>query len=121
VGRASRGGSAGGGPRACLVIDNLLVRIHSTIVMIRWTGLAPWGFEWPFPGNLTSTFLTGCRSLVGPRTTAATTASTQKAHNLIVPPGAGISWGVRLAGAALVAGLALVLVRYDALCPRMRP
>ena len=30
-------------------IDNLLVRIHFIIVMIRWTGLAPWGFEFPFP------------------------------------------------------------------------
>jgi len=25
--------------------DNLLVRIHFIIVMIRWTGLAPWEFE----------------------------------------------------------------------------
>jgi len=25
-------------------IDNLLVRIHFIIVMIRWTGLAPWEF-----------------------------------------------------------------------------
>ena len=38
-------------------IDNLLVRIHFIIVMIRWTGLAPWGFEFPFPGSLSSTFL----------------------------------------------------------------
>jgi len=38
-------------------IDNLLVRIHFIIVMIRWTGLAPWKFEFPFPGSLTSTFL----------------------------------------------------------------
>ena len=38
-------------------IDNLLVRIHFIIVMIRWTGLAPWEFELPFPGSLTSTFL----------------------------------------------------------------
>ena len=38
-------------------IDNLLVRIHSIIVMIRWTGLAPWEFEFPFPGRLASTFL----------------------------------------------------------------
>ena len=38
-------------------IDNLLVRIHFIIVMIRWTGLAPWEFESPFPGSLTSTFL----------------------------------------------------------------
>jgi len=32
-------------------IDNLLVRIHCIIVMIRWTGLAPWEFEFPFPGS----------------------------------------------------------------------
>jgi len=38
-------------------IDNLLVRIHLITVMIRWTGLAPWEFEFPFPGSLTSTFL----------------------------------------------------------------
>ena len=31
-------------------IDNLLVRIHFIIKMIRWTGLAPWEFEFPFPG-----------------------------------------------------------------------
>ena len=30
-----------------LFIDNLLVRIHFIIVMIRWTGLAPWEFEFP--------------------------------------------------------------------------
>ena len=38
-------------------IDNLLVRIHFIIVVNRWTGLAPWEFEFPFPGSLTSTFL----------------------------------------------------------------
>ena len=27
-----------------------LVRIHFIIMMIRWTGLAPWEFEFPFPG-----------------------------------------------------------------------
>jgi len=32
-----------------IFIDNLLVRIHFIIVMIRWTGLAPWEFEFPFP------------------------------------------------------------------------
>ena len=36
---------------------NLLVRIHFIIVMIRWTGLAPWEFELPVPDSLTSTFL----------------------------------------------------------------
>ena len=35
----------------------VLVRIHCIIVMIRWTGLAPWEFEFPFPGSLISTFL----------------------------------------------------------------
>jgi len=34
-----------------------LVRIHFIIVMIRWIGLAPWEFEFPFAGSLTSTFL----------------------------------------------------------------
>jgi len=38
-------------------IDNLLVRIHFIIVMIRRTGLAPWEFKFPFAGSLTSTFL----------------------------------------------------------------
>ena len=32
-------------------------RIHFIIVMIRWTGLAPSEFEFPFPGSLISTFL----------------------------------------------------------------
>ena len=39
------------------LIDNPLVRILFIIVMIRWTGLAPREFEFPFPGSLTSTFL----------------------------------------------------------------
>ena len=30
-------------------IDNLLARIHFIIEMIRWTGLAPWQFKFPFP------------------------------------------------------------------------
>ena len=32
-------------PEREFFIDNLLVRIHSIIVMIRWTGLAPWELE----------------------------------------------------------------------------
>jgi len=40
-----------------LFLDNLLVRIHHIFVVIRWTGLAPWEFEFPCPGSLTSTFL----------------------------------------------------------------
>ena len=43
-------------------IDNLLGRIHFIIVMIRWTGLAPREFEFPFSGSLTSTFLAGASS-----------------------------------------------------------
>ena len=39
------------------VVDNPLVRIHFIIVMIWWTGLAPWEFEYPFPGSLICTFL----------------------------------------------------------------
>ena len=38
-------------------IDNLLVRIHFIIVMIRWIGIAPWEFEFTFPGSLTFTCL----------------------------------------------------------------
>jgi len=38
-------------------IDNLLFRIHFIIVMIRWTGLAPWECEYHFSGSWTSTFL----------------------------------------------------------------
>ena len=37
-----------------LFIENLLVGIHCIIVMIRWTGLAPWEFEFLFGGRLTS-------------------------------------------------------------------
>ena len=36
------------------LIENLLVRVHFTIVMIIWTGLVLWDFEFPFPGSLTS-------------------------------------------------------------------
>jgi len=50
--------NAGGTPvEREFFIGNLLVRIHLIIVMIRWAGLAPWEFEFPFPGCLTSTFL----------------------------------------------------------------
>jgi len=38
-------------------IDNLLVRIHFIIVMIQWTGLASWDFEFPVRDSLTYTFL----------------------------------------------------------------
>ena len=35
----------------------LLARIHFIIVMVRCFGLAPWEFEFPFPGSFISTFL----------------------------------------------------------------
>ena len=38
-------------------IDNLLVRIHFIIEMIRWTGLAPWEFEFPFPASIPQGFM----------------------------------------------------------------
>ena len=40
-----------------IIIDNLLVQIHFTIEIIWWTGLAPWEFEFPFPGSLISPYL----------------------------------------------------------------
>ena len=39
------------------LIENLLVRVQFIIVMIWRTSLAPWEFEFPFPGSLISTFL----------------------------------------------------------------
>ena len=39
-------------PERDFYVDNLLVRIHFIIEMIRWTGLAPWEFEFSFPGSL---------------------------------------------------------------------
>ena len=44
-------------PERDFFIDSLLVRIHLIIVMIWWTGLAPWEFVFPFPGRLVSAFL----------------------------------------------------------------
>ena len=41
-------------------IDFPPVRIHCIILMIWWTGLTPWEFEFPFSGSLTSTFLGFC-------------------------------------------------------------
>ena len=40
-------------PERYLFIDNLLLRIRILIEMIRWTGLAPWEFEFPFPRTST--------------------------------------------------------------------
>ena len=43
-----------------ICVDNLLIRIRFIIVMIYWTGLAPWEFEFSFPGSFISAFLAGC-------------------------------------------------------------
>jgi len=51
--------STGAGRAVGALAALLVVRIHCIIVMIGWTGLAPWEFEFPFPGSLTSTFLAG--------------------------------------------------------------
>ena len=40
-------------------IDFLIVRNHFIIVMIRWTGLAPWEFDFTFLGSLISKFVEG--------------------------------------------------------------
>ena len=47
----------GAGREREFLIENLLVRIHFIVEMIRRTGLAPWEFEFPVPGSVTSTFL----------------------------------------------------------------
>ena len=67
-------------------IDNLLVRIHLIIVMIWWTGLAPWDFEFPFPGSLTSTFLDQVSNL---------SATPRRCHSSPFG-GGGALWGGRL-------------------------
>ena len=55
--------------------EPLEVDVRLIIVTIRWTGLAPWEFESPFPGSVTSTHnmtpqrcigLFGQTTLVGP-------------------------------------------------------
>jgi len=56
--------------RECF-IDKLLVRIHFIIVLIRWTGLAPWVFKFPFSlqvhqaASASNTFLTAAEYFVG--------------------------------------------------------
>jgi hypothetical protein len=42
-----------------VLLDNLLVRIHFILLMITWPGFAPWEVEFPVPGSLASTFLSG--------------------------------------------------------------
>ena len=74
-------------------IDNLLVRIHLIIVMIRWTGLAPWEFEFPFPDSLTSTFIfpnlkhqRRCQARCRPNSICAGSAGGTAPCNLVLTP-----------------------------------
>jgi len=53
-------------PEREFFIDNLLVRIHYIIVMMKWTGLSPREFEFLFPGSLISTFLVMGRGVSPP-------------------------------------------------------
>ena len=64
-------------------IDNLLVRIHFISVMIRWTGLARWELEFPFPSSLASTFLVlpGDRSLATSSLRQVTPKSKAQQHD----------------------------------------
>jgi len=76
------------GRSARCFIDNLLVRIHFIIVMIRWTGLAPF----PFPGSLTSTFLSGADGAGGVHQAASPDApAPRRGHpgNRTLIPGSG--------------------------------
>jgi len=68
-------------------IDNLLVRIHFIIVMIRWTGLAPWEFEFPFPGSLTSFYFAGTRWTMSTRARASLTPALWSPPLAIPPQG----------------------------------
>ena len=73
-------------------IDNLVVRIHFIIVTIRCTSLAPWEFEFPFPGSLTCTFLTPCLQKMRspPLATAAHKGKFRYQNNSSMPQGAAV-------------------------------
>ena len=72
-------------------IDNLLVRIHFIILMIRWTGLAPWEFAFTFPGSLTSTFLERGQTDAG-RVICETGMCKTKSARLVPLPGGLVLW-----------------------------
>ena len=73
-------------PARDFFIDNLLVRIHFIIVMIRWTGLAPWELEFPLPGSLTSSFLYESQMQPSPRESCSqNTPATKRLQPLVTP------------------------------------
>ena len=70
----ARGGEQSPTKRKFL-FDNLLVRIHFIIVMMRWTGLTQREGQFPFPGSLSSTILASPRN---------TLSATGRSHNWFV-------------------------------------
>ena len=85
--------SAASTPRAVtpeFFIDDLLVQIHFIIVMIRWTGLAPWEFEFPFPGSRISTVLGKGRTLSSAASTPRAVTPACSRRNVSNPSS---SWG----------------------------
>jgi len=74
-------------------IDNLLVRIHFIIVMIRWTGLAPWEFE---AGSLTSTFLGKVDAAFTENPAPSRRCRANSPHVRQSRPGSGLSFQVKV-------------------------
>ena len=64
------------GPEREFFNDNLLVRIHVIVAMIRWTGLAPWEAPGPTPPETPASDVYRGTSLIRnkppPRTTIGT-------------------------------------------------
>ena len=72
-------------------IDNLMVRIHSIIVMMRWTGLAPKEVGSPFPGSLVSTFPEKGNRQGGQRPPISGTLTAQKPTEYVFPGYPGVT------------------------------
>ena len=66
-------------------IDNLLIRIHFIIVMIKWTVLAPWEFESPFPSSRTSTFLIRKTQIVFTKATPSINPLVRRDNKFLLP------------------------------------
>ena len=55
-------------------MGNLLIRNNLIIMIIRWTGLAPWEFEFPFSGSLTFMYRRSSIEYIRPVVTLLVTA-----------------------------------------------
>ena len=84
------------------------------IVLIRWTGLAPWEFEIPFPGSLSSTFLVGTRNLRGKSCLPLVKVADAflGAHNLQIDPPPGRRTGLRSGNKPVLVKSLPVLVKF---------